>query len=100
MEPHVYPWKVTIDPPQIPPGTNARIKVELNQTTQSDLVVTMASNPAGFFTNLPQTITVPAGADEYVFDVTTCPTCSGACLVTATANGKVAAGGCACESTD
>lgn len=100
MEPNVYPWKVTIDPPMIPPGTAARIKIELSQTTTSALDVAVASTPAGFFTNLPQSITVPAGADEYTFEATTCPTCSGACLVTATANGQVAAGGCACESTE
>jgi hypothetical protein len=97
MEPQIYPWKVTIDPPQVTAGGNARITIELTGTTNENLSVSLASSPTGFFTNLPASITVPTGNDEYSLDVTIGSEQYGTCLVTASSTEGMAAGACVCS---
>lgn len=93
MQPEVYPWKITIDPPQVPPGEETRVTIELNQTTLTPLVLTLSSLPGNAFADLPQTVTVPSGADEYSLILTVSNSQSGAVLFTAASQYGEAAGG-------
>jgi hypothetical protein len=93
-EPYVIPWKVVIDPPQVSPGTSARITVQMTASCVGDTNVAIAATPSGFWTNMPSSITIPDGEDEASFDATTAVSASGASMVTATANGQMAAGAC------
>jgi len=99
MKPQIYPWKVTIDPPQVPPGEDTRVTIELNQTTTDPLVLSIWTSPVGAFVDMPDTVTVPAGADEYSLDLVVAAGQSGAILFTAASNCGQACGACMVPGT-
>lgn len=94
MQPQIYPWKLTFDPPQLTPGGQARITIELNETATSDLTLSLTASPGGFFDNLPSSVTVTQGNDQIALDVTVAQNQNGACTVLASCSAGMAAGAC------
>lgn len=92
MQPQVYPWKITIDPPQCPPGEDVHVTIELNQTTTTALILQLATDPVGVFVNMPQAVTVPPGASQYSLTLTVAQGQAGAVLFTASSRWGEAAG--------
>lgn len=88
----IIPIITTISPSNAAPGQTLNITVGLNNAPAQDVEVAISTNKPGFFTNLPSSVTVPAGQSQKTFSATLTTSANSPVTVTSTLNGTSSSG--------
>lgn len=83
------PTGIAANPTSVAPGGSFQCTITLDQASSSDEVIAVSSSSSANFTNLPSSVTVPAGYTTHTFTVTTTSSASGTIsLSCSNANGQ------------